>query len=80
MSDKKRPKRRDVEHDIAYLTTEGEWFAETNISAYMVEEIARAHGRRLLEIAQRLRNAIAIDVRAHDRDTPSNQENATDDQ
>jgi len=74
------PNRREIAQDIAYLTTEGYWFAQTVTMASMDECLAHAHGRRLLEIAQRLRNACAIDGRTDDRDTPSNQEDSTDEQ
>jgi hypothetical protein len=63
MTEKRKPKRRDVEQDIAYLTTEGEWFIQTVEMASMAQCLARAHGRRLLEIAERLRNAIATEGR-----------------
>jgi hypothetical protein len=63
MSEPRKPKRRDVERDIAYLTTEGEWFSQTSEMASLAEPLARQHGHRLLEIAQRLRNAIATEGR-----------------
>jgi hypothetical protein len=80
MSEPRKPNRRDIAQDIAYLKTMGEWFTHTLEVASLAEPLARQHGFRLLEIAQRLRNACAIDGRKSDRDTPSNQEGSNDEQ
>ena len=61
MSENRKPKRRDIAQDIAYLKTMGEWFSQTFEMASLAEPLARQHGHRLLEIAQRLRNAIATE-------------------
>jgi len=42
-------------NDHAALLNLGEWLAETVNGCYMAQDLARAHGKRLLEVAEAFR-------------------------
>lgn len=45
---------KPARNDLAALLNLAEWLRETNGAAYMCQSIARAHGKRMMEVAQTL--------------------------